>query len=80
MLQFGQQKINLRQVGAEFEPGSGTANFCALAECRAHLATAGTPIEEKGASNTRTRVTVQCLCRSCTPPVAAGPTNNRPAA
>jgi catechol 2,3-dioxygenase-like lactoylglutathione lyase family enzyme len=54
-LRFGDQKINLHQVGREFEPkalkptpGSGDLCFMAktpLAEVVAHLAAVGVPIE-----------------------------------
>ena len=55
-LQYGRQKINLHQAGAEFEPKAarpapGTADLCflseaPLAEWQAHLAAAGVPIED----------------------------------
>jgi catechol 2,3-dioxygenase-like lactoylglutathione lyase family enzyme len=55
-LSFGQQKINLHQQGAEFEPKAkapapGTGDLCFLtntpiADWCAHLARAGIPIEE----------------------------------
>ncbi|MBE0339724.1 VOC family protein [Paenibacillus sp. 23TSA30-6] len=55
-LHFGQQKINLHEVGKEFEPKaktpmSGSANLCfitdvPLSEVIVHLDSCGIPIEE----------------------------------
>ncbi len=55
-LKFGQQKINLHQAGAEFDPkaarpGPGTADLCFLtetpiAEWQAHFAAAHVAVEE----------------------------------
>jgi catechol 2,3-dioxygenase-like lactoylglutathione lyase family enzyme len=54
-LRFGDQKLNLHQAGAEFQPHAalprpGTGDFCLLIEgslddAIAHLATEGIPIE-----------------------------------
>ena len=55
-LKFGQQKINLHEVGKEFEPKAmrpttGSGDFCLLVEgslavVSAHLEACGVPIEE----------------------------------